>query len=385
MEPLSIGITLAGSAILSRLVVSGILSSKETPKADLRELVIEFLQLRCIFNVFYAAPCRIRETELRRRVHYHDVSERFVRLILDNGLASLEGQEQDAASGHWLWIRHKNRLARMKNEVKALKHELIARISSANLLPDLLLGIESQRLGSQYCLPEGGLEVQYQVLRHIVNAEVLLCAERISASDQTRPPRLLAENEATFVASIQRAEEAAALPTIWNTLYEGARRAYLTSKARLGSPTRSRQPVQQQIAYVETVDPGDMIDTGSGYPNNGLAFPSYIQKSCFRRPPCWIKIQQIRPCYLLIFLAILTIVGSLVPALWRSTKRDDIQGGFSLAQYILGVGVFIIGCAVAIHSRSCSCWMSTDQRTLERIRIERGGSVYVEIDDLRRL
>lgn len=64
----------------------------------------------------------------------------------------------------------------------------------------------------------------------------------------------------------------------------------------------------------------------------------------------------IRTCLILAFFGFLTILGSLIPALWRSVARNDIQGGFSLAQYILGVGVFIIGCAVAIHSRTCTCW-----------------------------
>ena len=66
--------------------------------------------------------------------------------------------------------------------------------------------------------------------------------------------------------------------------------------------------------------------------------------------------QSIRTCHLLIFLGFLTVLGSLIPAIWRSVARHDIQGGFSLAQYILGVGVFIVGCMVAIHSRSCTCW-----------------------------
>ena len=71
--------------------------------------------------------------------------------------------------------------------------------------------------------------------------------------------------------------------------------------------------------------------------------------------------RSIRPCYVLIFLGLLTIVGSLVPALWRSISHNDIAGGFSLAQYILGVGVFVIGCVVAIHSRTCNCWSSSNR------------------------
>ena len=66
--------------------------------------------------------------------------------------------------------------------------------------------------------------------------------------------------------------------------------------------------------------------------------------------------KTIKTCHLLIFLGFLTILGSLIPALWRSVARHDIQGGFSLAQYILGVGVFVVGCMVAVHSRRCTCW-----------------------------
>ena len=66
--------------------------------------------------------------------------------------------------------------------------------------------------------------------------------------------------------------------------------------------------------------------------------------------------QTIRTCYLLIFLGFLTVLGILIPAIWRSVARHDIQDRFSLAQYILGVGVFVVGCMVAIHSRICTCW-----------------------------
>ena len=68
------------------------------------------------------------------------------------------------------------------------------------------------------------------------------------------------------------------------------------------------------------------------------------------------KWPSIPPCYLLIFLGFLTIIGSLVPGLWRAYSRNDLSGGFSLAQYILGVGIFVVGSMVAIHSKNCECW-----------------------------
>lgn len=65
---------------------------------------------------------------------------------------------------------------------------------------------------------------------------------------------------------------------------------------------------------------------------------------------------KVRTCHILILLDFLTIVGSLVPAVWRSIALNDVSGAFSLAQYILGIGVFVVVCIVTIHSRTCTCW-----------------------------
>ena len=66
--------------------------------------------------------------------------------------------------------------------------------------------------------------------------------------------------------------------------------------------------------------------------------------------------RRYRPCYLLISLGLLSIIGSLAPALWRAMARKDVSGAFTLAQYILAVGIFVVGSMVAIHSRNCVCW-----------------------------
>lgn len=95
-------------------------------------------------------------------------------------------------------------------------------------------------------------------------------------------------------------------------------------------------------------------------PFSELAVGPYTQHYPNLQQSLAVRFQQItrsiRTCHIFIFLGFLTIVGSLVPAIWRSVARDDISGGFSLAQYILGVGVFVIGCMVAVHSKSCTCW-----------------------------
>ena len=74
----------------------------------------------------------------------------------------------------------------------------------------------------------------------------------------------------------------------------------------------------------------------------------YTRKTKKRKP--------IPPCYILIFLGVATVIGSLLPGLWRASSRNDLSGGFTLAQYILGVGIFVVGSMVAIHSKTCECW-----------------------------
>ena len=68
------------------------------------------------------------------------------------------------------------------------------------------------------------------------------------------------------------------------------------------------------------------------------------------------QLPRVRLCYLLILFAVLSVAGSLAPAIWKSQADHDLSGGFALAQYILGVGVFVVGSVAAIHSRSCTCW-----------------------------
>ncbi len=56
----------------------------------------------------------------------------------------------------------------------------------------------------------------------------------------------------------------------------------------------------------------------------------------------------IRLGYLLVLFGALTVAGSLAPAVWRCQADHDLSGGFALAQYILRVGVFVVGNVAAI-------------------------------------
>lgn len=79
------------------------------------------------------------------------------------------------------------------------------------------------------------------------------------------------------------------------------------------------------------------------------------------RSPSFLQILRqsrvaLPPCYTLIAFGVLAIIGSLAPALWISIYCNDVSSGFALAQYILGVGVLVIGSPLVIHSQSCKCW-----------------------------
>ena len=71
---------------------------------------------------------------------------------------------------------------------------------------------------------------------------------------------------------------------------------------------------------------------------------------------------SVRPCYGIILLAAATVLGSLAPALWYAFQRNNMSEGFTLAQYILGAGVFVTGSVTAIHSKTCTCWRKQGRR-----------------------
>lgn len=65
---------------------------------------------------------------------------------------------------------------------------------------------------------------------------------------------------------------------------------------------------------------------------------------------------KIRPCYAILLVALSFIIGSLTPAIWWSAVVKDISSAFSIAQYILGVGMFVVGSMIALHAKRCVCW-----------------------------
>ncbi len=69
-----------------------------------------------------------------------------------------------------------------------------------------------------------------------------------------------------------------------------------------------------------------------------------------------MSLGKVRTCYLLIAFGIVTIVASIGLISWRSVFRNDFSGGFSAAQYVVGVGAFIVTPITCLHITACKCW-----------------------------
>ena len=130
-------------------------------------------------------------------------------------------------------------------------------------------------------------------------------------------------------------------------------RVFLDKLAR-ACPSYSRaEPEEAREPSPSVVQPPhDTTDTEPSIALTNLGEP----ESETTQIPRQQHFKSIRPCHILLFLGALTIVGSLASALWRSVEFDDLSGGFTLAQYILGVGVFVTGSMTAIQSKTCTCW-----------------------------
>ena len=131
----------------------------------------------------------------------------------------------------------------------------------------------------------------------------------------------------------------------------------LVNRSHKSQPAARSLPQPESNCLVQDAEQSNTPSSAS------LENPKVSRRSLLRKVPLRLSYtkawRDIATCYTLIALGLLTIIGSLVPAMWRSIHSNNVSGGFTLAQYILGVGVFVIGCVVAIHSRKCTCWYSS--------------------------
>lgn len=92
---------------------------------------------------------------------------------------------------------------------------------------------------------------------------------------------------------------------------------------------------------------------------------THLTASNIKNPTSLPILQKLRICHILILLGFLTIIGSLAPAVWRLADGQHWSDGFSMAQYVLEVGVFVVSCVAAIHSRTCTCWRKQEEKVAE--------------------
>jgi hypothetical protein len=98
---------------------------------------------------------------------------------------------------------------------------------------------------------------------------------------------------------------------------------------------------------------------------------SYFQSQHLHNPPTYhsniplptpglqlqvARLRLFRTCLIMIYLAAITIISSLVIALWWSITRKDPSGGFTMAGYIIAVGGIVMFPIQSHHSKSCRCW-----------------------------
>lgn len=293
--------------------VSGcLIASKDHPneisdlQSELNELQTAFgMLLTELFSMSDLTPIRMYATTRVVRI-----TTRVLRTVgsLDSCLYHISKAENNGGD-HWLWIRKKSKIERLRRLRISINHDLELLILSAN--------------------------------RHSVANETHERHNHLAISvPRECGPSLGLSNSPDRSDSYPQAE--------WGRFLHFYRQA--EAQARIHNIA-----AQSRLRPRTTVCSPSFEHYWEAYPEQALL---HHQSSAIHRPVIPGKIPI---CYVLIFLGFLTIVGSLVPALWRSISRNDISGGFSLAQYILGVGVFVIGCAVAIHSRTCTCWSSSSR------------------------
>ncbi len=237
----------------------------------------------------------------------------FINYMLEKAQKSNEGD-------HWQWIRKKNNIDRLRAELRSIRYDLTVHCNTAS--------------------PE------------YFNNELFMVQHTGEEAIQSTLQR-----GATFSLNCANNDDRLASHEIWSQLYQEYQQAEWMSAYRqrprvqaIQAPNRSESETCPIAQDPSSSSPGLLHCSCTGRRLLGsLAITLWLRRMC----------SSIRTCYVLVALGIFSIAGSLALALWRTINHSDIQGGFSLAQYILAVGAFIIGCVLVLHSRTCSCWSSS--------------------------
>ena len=231
---------------------------------------------------------------------------------------SKKAQENDKGD-HWQWIRKKNNIDRLRAELRSIRYDLTVRCSNAS--PDFF-------------------DLDLFMVQHTGKDAI-----------ESTP-----KQKAKFSLHCAKLQDCIASHEIRSQLYEGYQQSEWISAYR----QRPRVQAIQAPNYPES-------ETCLKAQDPSLSSPRLLPLACFEQPlppslasTPWLRRtgSSIRTCYILVGLGMISIAGSLALALWRSINNSDIQGGFSIAQYVLAVGALIMGCVLVLHSRNCACWSS---------------------------
>ena len=216
---------------------------------------------------------------------------------------------EDHKGDHWQWIRKRNNIDRLRAELRSIRYDLALRCGNAIPGSSIHKLVVEQHTGQKMIdsTPRQGGEFDY----------------RAKAND------LRASSE------------------IWSQLCQEYQQAEWTSAYTQWPQVKAIQaPNSPESETCPTVQ-----ESSSSRPR--------LLLSCRAITLLLGRLRSsIRTCYILVALVMLSIAGSLALALWRTINNSDIQGGFSIAQYILAVGALVVGCVLVLHSRTCSCWSS---------------------------
>ena len=242
--------------------------------------------------------------------------------------------QQSNRRDHWEWIRNSDNIDRLRAELRSIRKDLIVRCRNASTRNsnDEPFVIKIDRRES---------EVFGQAIQPTQQQSVRFNLHRAKIEDR------LASHE------------------IWSQVYQEYQQAEWMSAYRQATLPAYRQ--KPRVHAIQASNHSEPI-TRPIVQDSSSFWLEALPCSCIgRRQPSSLAIalklvttcSSIRTCYVLVALGMISIAGSLALALWRTINNSDIQGGFSIAQYVLAVGALIIGCVLVIHSRTCSCWSSS--------------------------
>lgn len=323
MDPLSITASIL-TVIATANLVSESLKVAASATEDLEELSSEVSNLeRSLWSISDTLNRPGDETSDADRL-FNALRAAKTRI---NDLQSLYSQTsrhagQKSARDHWTGIKRKNHIARLRNGLQSIR-----------LAVDNIVSVDSES-AQQFSFASGPDSVV-----SFVDRNSLQHAPWPSLNFYARGRDRSGPSRARYLTDVP-------LSPIWVTSTPAFSQHDLLT---LHAPPRLR-----------SIERGRRDVAGVSDPPCLPISPGTSQSQAARSKKSKSSPGRIRPCYILVFLGSFTIAGSLIPALWLSIARRDMSNGFSLAQYILGLGVFIVGCAVAIHSRTCTCWVSNN-------------------------